>query len=43
MIHPGQPDVDAGQSYVWDENILSLYRTQELELLLDKEILKGIQ
>ena len=43
MIHPGMPDVDADKDYVWDENILSPYRAQELELLLDKEILKGIQ
>ena len=43
MIHPGMPQMDAGKDYVWDENILSPYRTQELELLLDKEILKGIQ
>ena len=42
MIHPGMPEVDAGKDYVWDENILSPYRTQELELLLDKEVLKGI-
>ena len=38
MIHPGQPELDKGKDYVWDENILSPYRTQELELLLDKEI-----
>ena len=43
MIHPGVPEVDKGKAYVWDENILSPYRTQELELLLDKETLKGIQ
>ena len=43
MIHPGMPEVDSGKDYVWDKNILSPYRTQELELLLDKEILKGIQ
>ena len=42
MIHPGMPEMDAGKDYVWDENVLSSYRTQELELLLDKEILKGI-
>lgn len=43
MIHPGMPEVDKGKDYVWDENILSPYRTQELELLLNKEVLKGIQ
>ena len=43
MIHPGMPEMDKGKDYVWDNNILSPYRTQELELLLDKEILKGIQ
>ena len=43
MIHPGTPEIDRGKKYVWDDNILSPYRTQELELLLDKTILKGIQ
>ena len=43
MIHPGIPKIDEGKDYVWDKNILSPYRTQELELLLDKEVLKGIQ
>ncbi|MBO7484285.1 MAG: ChbG/HpnK family deacetylase [Alphaproteobacteria bacterium] len=43
MIHPGMPEIDTGKDYLWDENILSPYRTQELELLLDKEILKGIR
>lgn len=43
MIHPGMPDVDAEKDYVWDENILSPYRKQEFELLLDKEVLKGIE
>ena len=43
MIHPGMPELDAGKDYVWDDNILSPYRTQELELLLDKQVLKGIQ
>ena len=43
MIHPGIPEIDKGKKYVWDDNILSPYRTQELELLLDKNILKGIQ
>ena len=43
MIHPGLPAMDTGKDYVWDDNILSPYRTQELELLSDKEILKGIR
>ncbi len=43
MIHPGIPEMDQGKDYVWDSNILSPYRTQELELLLDKEVLRGIQ
>ena len=43
MIHPSQPDVDMDKDYVWDKNILSPYRKQELELLLDKEVLKGIK
>ena len=43
MIHPGMPEVDRGKDYVWDKNILSPYRTQELELLLDKDVLKGIE
>lgn len=43
MIHPGMPELDSGKDYVWDTNILSPYRTQELELLLNKNVLKGIQ
>ncbi len=43
MIHPGMPELDKDKDYVWDNNILSPYRQQELELLLDKEILRGIQ
>ena len=43
MIHPGMPEMDAGKDYVWDDNILLPYRMQEFELLLDKEILKGIR
>ena len=43
MIHPGIPELDKGKDYVWDENILSPYRTQEFDLLLDKKVLKGIQ
>ena len=43
MIHPGMPEIDKGKDYVWDKNILSPYRTQELELLLDKEVSKGIK
>ena len=42
MIHPGMPEMDKGKTYVWDKNILSPYRTQELELLLNKDVLKGI-
>lgn len=43
MIHPGMPEVD--EQYledVWDENILSPYRTVELETLLDKKVKDGI-
>lgn len=43
MFHPGVPEMDMGKSYVWDQNILSPHRAKELELLLDKDILKGIQ
>ena len=43
MIHPGMPEID--RQYledVWDENILSPYRTVELETLLDKNVAEGI-
>lgn len=43
MIHPGRPDIDElHREDVWDENILSPYRQVELETLLDKDVIKGI-
>ncbi len=43
MIHPGMPDIDKQHPEdVWDANILSPYRTVELETLLNKNVLKGI-
>lgn len=43
MIHPATPDIDrAHLADVWDESVLSPYRTQELEVLLDKNVLEGI-
>lgn len=43
MIHPGKPEIDKQDlKSVWDENILSLWRTVELETLLDKNVLKNI-
>lgn len=43
MIHPGMPEVDRlTPEDVWDENILSPYRTLELETLLDKKVKDGI-
>ena len=43
MIHPGKPEIDRqNMSDVWDENILSPYRAAELETLLDKNTLNGI-
>ena len=43
MIHPAIPDIDKQHMEdVWDESVLSPYRTQELEVLLDKDIAKGI-
>lgn len=43
MIHPGMPEIDRQYSEdVWDENILSPYRTVELETLLDKNVAEGI-
>ena len=39
MIHPGMPEIDKQYPEdVWDENILSPYRTVELETLLDKKV-----
>lgn len=43
MIHPGMPDIDKQNlDDVWDRNILSPYRTVELETLLDKNVPNGI-
>ncbi len=43
MIHPGMPEIDKQcPEDVWDENILSPYRTVELETLLDKKVPEGI-
>jgi hypothetical protein len=43
MIHPATPEIDREHlEDVWDESVLSPYRTQELEVLLDKNVLKGI-
>jgi predicted glycoside hydrolase/deacetylase ChbG (UPF0249 family) len=43
MIHPSIPEIDRQNlSDVWDENILSEYRTKELETLLDKNVINGI-
>lgn len=43
MIHPGMPEIDKQYPEdVWDENILSPYRTVELETLLDKKVSEGI-
>lgn len=43
MIHPATPKMDKEHlEDVWDESVLSEYRTQELEVLLDKNVLEGI-
>lgn len=43
MIHPSIIDVDKQHpETVWDKNILSDWRTVELETLLDKSVLDGI-
>lgn len=43
MIHPGMPEIDKQYPEdVWNENILSPYRTVELETLLDKKVPEGI-
>jgi len=43
MIHPGMPEIDKQNlDDVWDNNILSSYRTVELETLLDKNVPDGI-
>ena len=44
MIHPSIIDVDKQHpETVWDRNILSDWRTVELETLLDKSVLDGIE
>ncbi len=44
MIHPGMPEIDCQHPEdVWDNNILSPYRTVELETLLDKNVPAGIE
>ncbi len=43
MIHPGMPEIDRQYPQdVWDENILSPYRTVELETLLDQNVPENI-
>ena len=43
MIHPGMPEIDRQYPQdVWDENILSPYRTVEQETLLDKNVPENI-
>lgn len=43
MIHPGMPEIDKQYMQdVWDDNILSPYRTVELKTLLDKKVPEGI-
>lgn len=43
MIHPGKPEIDKQTpESVWDENILSDWRTVELETLLDKDVPENI-
>lgn len=43
MIHPGYPEIDAKYSEsVWDENILSDWRTVERQMLMDKSVLENI-
>ena len=43
MIHPGKPEIDKQYpESVWDDNILSPWRTVELQTLLDKEVLPNI-
>ena len=44
MIHPGMPEIDAlTPEDIWDKNILSTYRTLELETLLDKNVPDNIE
>ena len=43
MIHPATPEIDREHlEDVWDESVLSPYRTQELNVLLDKSVAQGI-
>ena len=43
MIHPATPEIDKQDlNSIWDENVLSPWRTVELETLLDKDVLNGI-
>lgn len=43
MIHPSIPEIDRQNlSDVWDNNILNEYRAKELETLLDKNVVEGI-
>ncbi len=43
MIHPGKPEIDKQYpESVWDDNILSDWRSTELQTLLDKNILNNI-
>ena len=43
MIHPGIPEIDNKNiDEIWDRNILSPYRSTELETLLDKDIINRI-
>ena len=43
MIHPGMPEIDKNNpNDIWDNNILSPYRTVELNTLLNKNNKDGI-
>ena len=43
MIHPGKPEIDSlTPEDVWDKNILSFYRSVELETLMDKSVRDNI-
>lgn len=43
MIHPGMPQVDRQYPEdIWDDNILSPWRSTELETLMDKKVKEGI-
>ena len=44
MIHPAMPEIDREHlEDVWDDNILSPWRTVELETLLNKNVPEGIE